>query len=121
MLTDIPNLLTLSRIVAIPVLIALVAWRSPVGDLLATVLFAAAGVTDWLDGHLARARRQQSEIGRMLDPIADKLLVGATLILLAGRGGSPTRHCIPPSSSCCGKSWSAACVNTWLACASGCR
>ena len=89
MLTDLPNLLTLSRIVAIPLLIAFVSLRSPTGDLLATVLFAAAGVTDWLDGHLARSRRQQSELGRMLDPIADKLLVGATLILLAGQGRFP--------------------------------
>ena len=89
MLTDLPNLLTLSRILAIPVLIGFVALHSPVGDLLATLLFAAAGLTDWLDGHLARRRRQQSELGRMLDPIADKLLVGATLILLAGQGRFP--------------------------------
>lgn len=89
MLTDLPNLLTLSRIVAIPVLIGLVSLHSPVCDLLATVLFAAAGLTDWLDGHLARSRRQHSELGRMLDPIADKLLVGATLILLAGQGRFP--------------------------------
>ncbi len=89
MLTDLPNLLTLSRIGAIPVLIACVAARTPVGDLLATLLFAAAGLTDWLDGHLARARRQQSDLGRMLDPIADKLLVGATLMLLAGLGRFP--------------------------------
>jgi cardiolipin synthase len=84
MLTDLPNLLTLSRIAAIPLLVACVAMRTPVGDLCATLLFAAAGLTDWLDGHLARARRQQSDLGRMLDPIADKLLVGATLMLLAG-------------------------------------
>ena len=89
MLTDLPNILTLSRIAAIPLLIACVAVRTPVGDLLATVLFAAAGVTDWLDGHLARTRRQQSDLGRMLDPIADKLLVGATLMLLAGLGRFP--------------------------------
>ena len=84
MLTDLPNLLTLSRIVAIPLLVALAALRSPVGDLLAMLLFTAAALTDWLDGHLARTWKQQSEIGRMLDPIADKLLVGATLMLLAG-------------------------------------
>jgi cardiolipin synthase len=89
MLTDLPNLLTLSRIVAIPLLIGCVAMRTPVGDLWAVLLFAAAGITDWLDGHLARARRQQSDLGRMLDPIADKLLVGATLMLLAGLGRLP--------------------------------
>ncbi|MEJ1976077.1 MAG: CDP-diacylglycerol--glycerol-3-phosphate 3-phosphatidyltransferase [Acetobacteraceae bacterium] len=84
MITDIPNILTLSRIAAIPLLIACVVLRTPGGDLAATIVFAAAGVTDWLDGHLARTMRQQSDFGRMLDPIADKLLVGATLMLLAG-------------------------------------
>ncbi len=94
-LTDLPNLLTLSRIGAIPVLVLLAALRTPVGDLLATLLFIAAGLTDWLDGHLARTRRQQSDIGRMLDPIADKLLVGATLMLLAGLGRFPNGGLYP--------------------------
>ena len=85
MLTDLPNVLTLSRIAAIPVLVLLVAWRTPVGDLLACIVFAAAGITDYFDGKLARSRRQMSDLGRMLDPIADKLLVGATLMLLAGQ------------------------------------
>lgn len=85
MLTDLPNVLTLCRIAAIPVIVALVAWRTPAGDLLACIVFSAAGITDYLDGHLARTRRQTSELGRMLDPIADKLLVGATLMLLAGQ------------------------------------
>ena len=95
MLTDLPNLLTLSRIAAIPLLVACVAVRTPVGDLVAMLLFAAAGVTDWLDGHLARARRQQSDLGRMLDPIADKLLVGATLMVLAGLGRLPNGALYP--------------------------
>ncbi len=89
MLTDLPNLLTLSRIGAIPVLVACVAARTPVGNLAATLIFIAAGITDWLDGHLARTRRQHSDLGRMLDPIADKLLVGATLLVLAGQGRFP--------------------------------
>ncbi len=86
MLTDLPNLLTLSRIAAIPLIVALVAWRTPVGDLAACVVFGIAGITDYFDGKLARSRRQISDVGRMLDPIADKLLVGATLMLLAGFG-----------------------------------
>jgi cardiolipin synthase len=84
MLTDLPNVLTLSRIAAIPLLVGLVAARSPGCDLLACATFAAAAVTDYLDGHFARTRRQMSDFGRMLDPIADKLLVGATLMMLAG-------------------------------------
>jgi cardiolipin synthase len=84
MLTDLPNVLTISRIAAIPVLVALMALRTPSGDLGACLLFALAGITDYLDGRIARARRQLSDLGRMLDPIADKLLVGATLMLLVG-------------------------------------
>ena len=84
MLTDLPNLLTLSRIAAIPLLVALVVAHGPSTDLLACLVFIAAGVTDYLDGHIARSRKQFSEIGRMLDPIADKLLVGASLMVLAG-------------------------------------
>lgn len=84
MLTDLPNILTLSRIAAIPVLVLLVAIQGPVADMLAAALFTIAGITDWLDGRLARSRRQLSDLGRMLDPIADKLLVGATLMLLVG-------------------------------------
>ena len=85
MLTDLPNLLTLSRIAAIPVLVLLVAFRTPLSDFLACLVFSAAAITDYFDGHIARGRRQISDIGRMLDPIADKLLVGATIVLLAGQ------------------------------------
>jgi cardiolipin synthase len=84
MLTDLPNLLTLSRIAAIPVLVALVALANPWGDLAACVVFSAAGITDYLDGKIARSWDMQSDLGRMLDPIADKLLVGATLMMLVG-------------------------------------
>jgi cardiolipin synthase len=86
MITDLPNVLTLSRVAAIPVLIVLASLRLPGGDLAACIVFMAAGVTDYLDGKLARSRQQFSDLGRMLDPIADKLLVGATLIMLAGDG-----------------------------------
>jgi cardiolipin synthase len=85
MLTDLPNVLTLSRIAAIPLLVAFVAINTPVGDLAASITFAAAAITDYFDGKLARSRRQQSDLGRMLDPIADKLLVGAALMMLVGQ------------------------------------
>jgi len=86
MLTDLPNILTLSRIAAIPLLVGLAALRTPVGDLLACVVFSLAGITDYFDGKIARGRAQTSDLGRMLDPIADKLLVGASLMALAGLG-----------------------------------
>jgi cardiolipin synthase len=85
MLTDLPNILTLSRIAAIPLMVALVAVGTPWADLAACIVFGLAGITDYFDGRLARSRRQQSDLGRMLDPIADKLLVGATLMVLVGQ------------------------------------
>ncbi len=84
MLTDLPNVLTLSRIAAIPLLVVLVAVRTPVADLMACIVFSAAAITDYFDGKLARERQQLSDLGRMLDPIADKLLVGAALMMLVG-------------------------------------
>ena len=95
MLTDLPNILTISRIAAIPLLVALVAIRAPVADFAACVVFSAAAITDYLDGRIARERRQTSDLGRMLDPIADKLLVGAALILLAGQNRLSTLGLYP--------------------------
>jgi cardiolipin synthase len=83
MLTTLPNLLTLSRIVAIPLVVITFDLPSPYGPWIGCGLFALAGFTDWLDGRLARLWQQQSELGRFLDPIADKLLVAAVLFMLA--------------------------------------
>jgi cardiolipin synthase len=83
MLTTLPNLLTLSRIAAIPLVIVTFYLPAPYGPWIGCGLFALAGFTDWLDGRLARLWKQQSEFGRFLDPIADKLLVAAILFMLA--------------------------------------
>ena len=88
---NLPNLLTYARIVAVPlvVLCFFVEGRLHGSDAArwwALGIFVVASVTDWLDGYLARAWQQTSTIGRMLDPIADKLLVAATLLLLAADG-----------------------------------
>lgn len=80
---SLPNVLTYARIAAVPALVASLFWL--VGDAArwsAFVIFVAAAITDWLDGYLARAWEQQSTLGRMLDPIADKLIVGAALLML---------------------------------------
>jgi len=95
MLTDLPNVLTLSRIAAIPLLVALVALHDPRADFAACLVFSAAAITDYFDGRLARSRRQQSDLGRMLDPIADKLLVGAALMMLVGLGRLSTLGLYP--------------------------
>src|SRR6202166_1880181 len=83
-----PNLLTYARIAAVPVVVALMYWQSILeGGLwlrwVALAVFIAAGVTDILDGYFARMWGQQSSLGRMLDPIADKLLVASCLLMLA--------------------------------------
>jgi cardiolipin synthase len=89
MITDLPNMLTLSRIGAIPLLVLFVAWGEPWTNVAAAAIFTVAGITDYLDGRLAREMLQLSDLGRMLDPIADKLLIGATLMALVGFGHLP--------------------------------
>jgi len=84
----VPNLLTYSRIVAVPVVVACMYWQSILSGgmwlrWVALTIFIAAGITDILDGYLARSLGQQSSFGRMLDPIADKLLVASCLLMLA--------------------------------------
>ena len=79
-------MMTLGRIIAIPGIVALFYLDSPLGQWLACGLFTIAALTDFLDGYLARAWSQQSAFGRFLDPVADKLLVAATILLLAGFG-----------------------------------
>ena len=83
-----PNLLTYGRIAAVPVVVACLYWQSVLGYGLwlrwaALFIFIAAALTDWLDGYVARVYGQQSTFGRMLDPIADKLLVASCLLMLA--------------------------------------
>jgi len=86
MVTSLPNLLTLSRIAAIPVLVLLLYLNEPWLRWLACALYLVACVTDYLDGYLARHRAEVSALGRFLDPIADKLLVAAVLLMLVAMG-----------------------------------
>jgi len=83
-----PNLLTYARIGAVPVVVGLMYWQSIAeGPLwvrwLALAVFVTAAITDFMDGYLARAWGQQSSLGKMLDPIADKLLISSCLLMLA--------------------------------------
>jgi cardiolipin synthase len=85
---SLPNILTYGRIAAIPVVVGCIYWQSILDGPLwlrwvAVAVFIAAGVTDYLDGYYARVWNQQSAFGRMLDPIADKLLVASCLLMLA--------------------------------------
>ena len=81
---SLPNILTYARCVAVPVVAGLLFWPNESwARWAALVIFVAAAVTDFFDGYLARAWSQQSSLGRMLDPIADKLIVSAVILMLA--------------------------------------
>src|ERR1700679_1277578 len=82
MLNSLANKLTLSRIIVIPVILILLTIQHGWGAGVALILFVAAGITDLLDGYMARRDNQVSVIGTFLDPIADKLLIAATILFL---------------------------------------
>lgn len=83
-ITSLPNLITLMRIVLIPIFIAVFYLPFSWAHAAAALIFALAGFTDWLDGYLARKLKQISPFGAFLDPVADKLLVASSLLLLVG-------------------------------------
>lgn len=88
-IVNIPNLLTLFRIALIPVVCWLIYDGTPISCLWAFFFFWVASVTDWLDGYIARKQNLVSITGKFLDPLADKLLVMASLIMLVGLGRVP--------------------------------
>ncbi len=85
-LYNIPNLLTLFRIALIPIVCFLIWLGDPLSSFLAVACFATAGFTDWLDGYIARKNNVVSLTGKFLDPLADKLLVMASLVMLVPMG-----------------------------------
>lgn len=80
-----PNLLTLSRILAVPILVFLLWAPTPIEYAITFVLYCLVGLTDYLDGYLARAQGTVSRLGQFLDPIADKIMVAAVILLLVAR------------------------------------
>ena len=94
-----PNILTLSRILAVPLLVALLwpaeqgnEWR--IGYLAAFALYCLMGVTDYFDGYLARAQGTVSRLGIFLDPIADKIMIGAVILILCATGDIQGTHIV---------------------------
>lgn len=79
---NLPNLLTVLRIMLVPALVVALLGNTPGGDVLAAVVFALASLTDFIDGYLARARDSITTFGKLMDPLADKLLIVAALISL---------------------------------------
>src|SRR5215469_16889333 len=89
MFWTLPNILTWIRIAAIPLVVVAFYSHYPWADPAAGLLFAAAGVTDTLDGYLARRLGQTSRLGAFLDPVADKLIVATALVLLVSKDPRP--------------------------------
>ena len=79
---NLPNVLTVARIMLVPALVVALLGNTPAGDVLAAVVFALASLTDFVDGYLARARDSVTTFGKLMDPLADKLLIVAALISL---------------------------------------
>ncbi|MEE2693886.1 MAG: CDP-diacylglycerol--glycerol-3-phosphate 3-phosphatidyltransferase [Pseudomonadota bacterium] len=88
-LSDLPNGLTILRLVCVPILLGTCLLPAEWSNWLALSIFVVAGITDYLDGALARRLNVVSEFGRMLDPIADKLMVASVLLLLLWQGVAP--------------------------------
>ena len=83
---NLPNVLTYGRIAAVPLVAGLLMWGGNNARWVALAIYVAAAITDFFDGYLARKWQQQSSLGRMLDPIADKVLVSVVLLVLSADG-----------------------------------
>jgi len=86
---SLPDQLTVARVAAVPVVVLLFAWDFPNHAYWATAIFVVAMATDQIDGWLARRRGTSSPLGKLLDPVADKVLILATLVMLIGEGVAP--------------------------------
>ncbi len=95
MLSSLPNVLTLSRILAVPLFVVLMWNASWPGYTAAFVLYCVAGLTDYLDGYLARAQGTVSRLGVFLDPVADKIMVAAVIVMLIHNDQIVGWHIIP--------------------------
>lgn len=89
-----PNRISLIRVALIPVIVVLLQFPSPVCNALALAVFILASASDWLDGYLARKHQNVTNLGKFLDPVADKLLVLSTMITLCGLGRFPAWVCV---------------------------
>jgi len=109
---NIPNVLTLIRIVLIPVFVLVFYAPIPWSHLLSTVVFALAAVTDWFDGYLARRLKQSSVFGAFLDPVADKLMVAVALIVIVQ--DNPTVLFAIPAAVIVGREIAISALREWM-------
>lgn len=110
---SIPNILTWLRIILIPVFVLLFYLPYPWARLTTAAIFAIAAVTDWLDGYLARSLQQISRLGAFLDPVADKLIVAAALVLLVGEHNYP--YIAIPAAVIVGREIVISALREWMA------
>jgi len=85
MLSRLSNILTLARILVIPIIVILIYMNGPLSGWFAFILFCVAGMTDYFDGYFARIRKEISKLGIFLDPIADKLLIASVILILTSK------------------------------------
>lgn len=110
---NIPNILTLIRIFLIPVMVLVYYLPITWGHFAAAAIFAIAGVTDWLDGYLARTLQQTSALGAFLDPVADKLIVAIALVILVGE--SDLAYLAIPAAVIVGREIVISALREWMA------
>ncbi len=110
---NIPTLLTLFRIVLIPVLVLIFYLPMKGSGILCAVIFAVAGITDWLDGYLARKLNQTTPFGAFLDPVADKLMVATALVLLTEIHATP--FMAVPAAVIIGREIMVSALREWMA------
>ena len=109
----IPNILTLLRIGLIPLLIVVYFSSIPYAMPIAAIIFTIAGLTDLLDGYLARKLNQTSDFGAFLDPVADKLIVTCALVIVVYR--HPTMHVLIPALIIIGREITVSALREWMA------
>ena len=116
MLLNVPNGLTLFRIVLIPVFVAVYLLPVPWVNEAATMVFALAAMTDWLDGYFARRLNQTSAFGAFLDPVADKLMVAVALILIVNQNpsGLPGVWIAVPAAVIVGREIAVSALREWM-------
>ncbi len=113
MVVSIPNMLTWTRIILIPLFVASFYFPSQWANIASAFIFCLAGITDWLDGFLARKLNQVTPFGAFLDPVADKLLVTTALVMLVGEYASP--YLVIPSAIIIGREIAISALREWMA------
>lgn len=110
---NIPNILTIIRIILIPFLVLVFYLPFNGNNYAAAIIFALAGFTDWLDGYLARAFNQTSDLGAFLDPVADKLVIAVALVLIVGEHQFP--YIAIPAAVIVGREIVISALREWMA------